>query len=635
MSRALRPLIAFLIAIPTIAAGQQQPALAGTAVVAGQVIDAANKPVGGATVTLMAGALAVATVPGQPPARPPARFAIAVANAQGRFVFRDVPAGEYSLTAELAGYAPGASGRRRISGPSRTFTVANGARLIGANVTMWKLGAISGFVRNDRGEPAVGVGVWAMRRMLVGGRWELSFAGGAVEATDERGHYRLSFLTPGSYVIVVRSIIQNLSTQSADVYYAARAAGDQSMMGSEFVQTGAIRFPGSGLAVGDWQVAVSNSAPPVLPGPNGTILTYPTVFHPNAGTAAEATVVAIAPGDDRTGIDLTLTLVPGVRVAGTLLGPEGPAPSHGLKLVRVSTSPDDAFFDSPTGNTATDAAGRFQFNGVPPGNYIVKAYRVPGVMMGRPGPPPPPGTVPPAGASSAPSLFAETPVTVGSVPIDGLSLTLQPGARLAGRVRFEGSVTPPAFAQLPRMLIQIRPLNLTGPPSTVTIDQDGRLTSSGLAPGRYTLNVGVPGAPWSLATARVGDVDAAGQAFSVGASDIGDVDIVFTDKVTTLSGTVRSSTAGGSSDGMVVIYPADVQGWISSGMSPRRVVAAPTSPNGDYRLFVLVPGDYLIVAIPPDVAPEVDADFAKKYGGSAVRVTFALGDTKVQSLVMR
>jgi hypothetical protein len=84
----------------------------------------------------------------------------------------------------------------------------------------------------------------------------------------------------------------------------------------------------------------------------------------------------------------------------------------------------------------------------------------------------------------------------------------------------------------------------------------------------------------------------------------------------------------------VVLFPADVPGWIASGMSPIRALSVPTSPTGAYQLQVLLPGDYMLVAIPPEVAPDVDADFVKRFGASAIRISFAAGDTKTQALTL-
>ena len=108
-----------------VSAYSQQPSpqpAAGTAVLAGQVIDDTTKrPLGGVVVTLSLVS---------PPARAggPAtnvRRASAVGNAEGRFVFRDVPAGKFTVTSSLAGYAAGAVGQKRPGGPSRPLDVAD------------------------------------------------------------------------------------------------------------------------------------------------------------------------------------------------------------------------------------------------------------------------------------------------------------------------------------------------------------------------------------------------------------------------------------------------------------------------------------------------------------------------------
>src|SRR5688572_30223675 len=182
----------------TASTSSQAPAQApGTGVVAGQVIDETTKrPVGGAVVTLSAMA-----APGQPPIpAAQARRGAAVATSEGRFVFRDVPAGTFSLAATQNGYAPGATGRRRPNGPSGTFTLTDGSRITDATILVWRLSTIAGTVRDDRGEPAIGVGVSAYRRVMTGGGpvWA---SGGASDASDDRGQFRLNGLAPGTYTV--------------------------------------------------------------------------------------------------------------------------------------------------------------------------------------------------------------------------------------------------------------------------------------------------------------------------------------------------------------------------------------------------------------------------------------------------
>src|SRR5262245_56268502 len=482
----------------TLSALQQTPSPSpapqpGTAVVTGQVLDATTgRPVAGATVTMGMGAPGPAFNQTQAPARGTSRIGMALSNAQGRFVFRDVPAGEFSITASMEGYMPGATGRRRIGGPGSTFTVKDGARITDANVRVWRLASISGVIRDDRGEPVVGVPVWAMRRSMTGGRLNISLTGGRGESTDERGHYRIPSLAPGSYVVAIRSVTQSVPVALSDSYFGAVVSGTSGAITRSWPESGALGIEGGGIVIDNFQVRVPNGLPPVLPGPNGTLLVHPGTFYPNADTAPEATTIELAAGDDRTGIDLRLPLVTGVRLSGVLTGPDGPAANQGVRLLPAISSA--LFFDIPAAYSTTDAAGRFAFLGVPAGSYVVKAYRVAvGLPAMRPPPPPAAGGPPIRGVESVappsgpppPSVFGELPVTVGGSNVDGLSISLHPGARLSGRVAFDGPA--PSVAQMQRIQLQIRAANGTLPNVVVTIEADGRLSSSGIAPGRYVL----------------------------------------------------------------------------------------------------------------------------------------------------
>ena len=610
--------------------GQAPAQTPGTGVVAGQVIDQTTKrPVGGAVVTLSAVAAA-----GQPPIpAAQARRGVAVANAEGRFVFRDVPGGTFSLTATLNNYAPGATGRRRPGGPSSTFILPDGSRVTDAVITMWRFSTIAGTVRDDRGEPAIGVGVWAYRRVMTADGPVWSFNDGASEATDDRGQFRLNGLAPGTYTVGINSPTQSNSAAGVAAYRAAMSSPD--LMNTmpfrgitpEGAQSGIIRITGTGLEIDGWQVT---GRLPLLPGPDGTVLIHPTMFYGNTQSPRNATVITLAAGDDRVGVDLTLPLVAGVRVAGMLHGPSGPAGGHGLRLVRADTgAADGPTLPLPIAYSTADPQGRFVFLGVPPGSYVVRAYRVApadDIMARMGGPPSPPG--PPA-----PSLFAELPVTVGTSAVDNLSLTLTPGAVLAGRVQFEGSAPAPTAEQIGRMMI--------GPTSvsdavvrSARVDPSGTFRTLGHAPGRYLLDVMPPLPGWTLASVRIGGVDAAGQAFTLGADDVTDIVVTFTDKRITLTGSVSAEDATALPEATVVVMPADVRAWIASGMSPRRVATTSTS-TGTYQVTIPLPGDYLVVAVPPDVNPQVDPDFATRFAAGAVRISIAAGETKTQPLTIR
>ena len=190
-----------------------------------------------------------------------------------------------------------------------------------------------------------------------------------------------------------------------------------------------------------------------------------------------------------------------------------------------------------------------------------------------------------------------------------------------------------------QIILTIRPLFGDAGPMTAIgdtrVDAEGRFATSAYAPGRYRLaGWTIPGPEWRLASFRIGTADGVGQAFSISDRDLTDVVMTFTDKVTTVSGEVRAPESNASPEATVVLFPVDVPGWIASGMSPLRALSVPTSATGAYQLQVALPGEYLLVAIPPEILPDVDAEFVRRFGSSAVRISIAAGDTKTQALTL-
>lgn len=123
---------------------------------------------------------------------------------------------------------------------------------------------------------------------------------------------------------------------------------------------------------------------------------------------------------------------------------------------------------------------------------------------------------------------------------------------------------------------------------------------------------------------------------------VSDVVLTFTDKTMSLAGLVTDEAGRPAVDGSVVLMPVNIKGWIAAGMAVRRTKVVQINPDGSFQMTVDLPGDYLIVAAPPDVHPQtvvspitVDADFAVAYAPLATKITISLGDTKTQALTIR
>ena len=619
----------------------RQTSPGATGVVAGQVTDGpSRRPLAGAVVT-MSVVTAPAAAPPAAGAAPRPRAVSAVANGDGRFVFRDVPPGSYSLTSTLENHTAGAFGRRRPAGPSSTLVVAAGDRLTNVGIAMWRLAAISGVITDDRGEPVIGAYITAMRRNPKGGRFEIDFEGGSGNASDDRGYYRISGLMPGSYVVTVRNTIQSVSIATLDRFHAATIEGTASTR--EWPYSGVLQMANAGLVVDGWQIGRSSGELSALPGPDGTLLVHPPMFYPRTMGAGDAMVLTLGAGDERVGIDLSWPLVRGMRVSGTLRGPNGPAAWHGLSLVPVSTG--DVVFDIPVAYSTSDPVGRFSFFGVTPGAYLVRAYRVMPTGPTFAFTPAPPGapqgdrveTVPPP-TDPWPSLYAELPISVGSSHVEGLEVELRPGARVGGRIEFEGAAPPPAEIQ--RMSVALAPLNGRLPEVSIrpapgaAVNAAGRFHTGEYPPGRYHLNVNAAPAGWTIASIRLGDDAAAGQAFALGGGDVNDAIVTFTDKKMMLSGTVRARDPGGDGESTILVIPRDIDAWIASGASPRRTATTNAPASGAYQLQVLLPGEYVVVALPPEVITSLEPEFLKRAVVHGVGISVVPGENKTLSLTI-
>src|SRR5262245_32553212 len=65
-------------------------------------------------------------------------------DSSGRFLFRDLPVGEFTVIARKAGFVGGAAGQRSPDGPSRPVELAEGERLTDLTLRLWQAGVIAG-----------------------------------------------------------------------------------------------------------------------------------------------------------------------------------------------------------------------------------------------------------------------------------------------------------------------------------------------------------------------------------------------------------------------------------------------------------------------------------------------------------
>ena len=581
----------------------QAPAMAGTGLLMGVIVDAlTGQPVANAQVTLGGGTAAVNNVQ-------------VLTDAEGRFVFLDLPRGTYTITATKAGYAEGAHGRLRPGGLSQTLPLAEAARVGDLKVPIWKHAVVTGTIRDEAGETMVDVPVRALLQTVVAGKRKLT--PGVIARTDDRGVYRIGSLSPGDYVVVVPSTqtaapqsVVDLSQQfrgtssgqaAMDLYRAFSFSGASTALNllnrPGVSKMGDLAFQSS---AGNMRAAL---APPVAK--DGRLYVYPAQYFPAAMTAAQGTTLSLRSGEERAGVDMQLKLVATSRVSGTVTGPSGPV------IVSMTLSPAASELSTDTGletaTTLSDAAGRFTFLGVPPGQYQLRAIRVdvppnPRMSRGAPPPPPPTGTKgpPPPPALPGYTLSATQSLAVDSTDIDGLAITVRSGFRVSGRAEFTNATTPPDPALVRRMSASLDPADAR-PLVTTTIgrglfEEDGQLWTYELPPGRYYLRIDNPPPGWTLKSAVWNGQDISNVPLELD-RDVSGVAITFTNRPATVSGQVQSGSGAADASATVLVFPADPGSWIDYGEFPRRLRSVRADRDGRFVMIGLPPGKYLIAAI--------------------------------------
>lgn len=601
-------------ALPAQTPGPPLPKGANT--VLGRVLDMGHGgPVGGAIVTLTghfdASGKPLAVIPADLPAGSPPGLNV-YTTAEGYFVFRNLPAGRYSVATRAFGYM-------NIDYPPRIVEIADRDTPLPVELHLWKYAAISGRVIDERGEPVVGMPVSAMRRVVTAGRLVLQPEGASVP-TDDRGAYRIAHLPPGSYVVGVRATTMSVPAGLAAQIDAAALNQTASFeLRRTLINGGTILASGEGTRLGD---AVLQRAGPQLPlTADGAPLGYATTLHPGTTSPDQATLLTLGSGESRTDVDIPLLFSRVVTVTGVVNGPEGPLKNLTVRLIPPGGDMFD-FDGAGVASAVTDSAGAFTFAGVTPGDYMLRTASVYGDFS----------------SGEGVSLWAAQPVNVGDKPIAGLELAMRPGVRISGEVKFIGA-TPPVVSQSTRLPIILEPTG-TGIWRTLPamVKPDLTFSSAGDPPGRYLLNlfwnVYEP-LGWSFQSATLGGKPLVDDLIELESADVSGLVITLAPTPARVSGSIIESTGATGAGTDVIAFPADSGAWREGTFNGRRVQRVRATTARGFDIPRLAPGDYYIAAVSSRFTAQwQDPSFLERLIPGATRFSLAGSEKKHLSLAV-
>lgn len=334
-------------------------------------------------------------------------------------------------------------------------------------------------------------------------------------------------------------------------------------------------------------------------------------------------MVTVAFGQEATGIDLPLRYVQTSRIEGVIIGIDGQPAKAELTIVNQDP------VNSSTMRIVLAANGRFTRAGIPPGRYTIAARA------------PDPNAKPEPGGGMLLRLWAQQDVEVSGEDVLGLTLTLQPGMTVSGRVVFEAkTLKPPAVGTLQVNLNAVAVIQQLGSSGGI-VDTSGGFSIQTVGPGTYRFSVyGLPGADnasgpsWHLKSVSVDGRDLADSPLEVEPGrSVRDVVLVYSDQSTELSGSLVDA-AGKPTPGLsILLFPTDRALW----NGPRRM-RGPVQPlaDGSYRFTDLAAGEYYLAALTDvDSSDLGDPAFLEQVAQAAIKITIAFGEKRTQDIRVR
>lgn len=556
-------------------ANQTGDQAAGTAIIRGRVVSAdSGTPVRRAQVRAQSGELRANR--------------LVNTDSEGRFEFKDLPAGRWNLTASKAGYMTLRFGQRRSFEAGSPIDIADGQLMERADFSLPKGAAITGRVFDEFGEPVANARVQVLRYQTVQGVRRLNPAGGG-DQSDDTGAYRIYGLPPGDYYV-----------------------------------SATLRAGGVGPFLDD----------------NADTTSYASTYYPGTGNVADAQRLTLGVGQEQPNVNFALQPVRTVKITGTALSSTGTPLTNGM----VTLLPSDGaggpgggpVLFNFGGNGRVRPDGSFSIANVSPGNYTLMAMAGLGGRRGGGGGGFAIAVGGPGGGPAFDDLeLATMPLTVSGEDLTGLTLVTTKGASLSGNViAAEGSVAKLSTGQIQIVAQGAGGQFLPGPLGNrpARVEADGTFVLSGLTGQKFIRVNGLP-QEWTLKSVTLNGMDVTDSALEFrGSTDNSGLQIVVTDKVSDLNGKVTTARGEITRDYTVVVFPDDETKWA---FPSRFVKVARADQQGQFRIRALPPEDrYLAVAV--DYLEEgegTDPQFLDQMKTRATR--FQLGEGESKSLDLK
>lgn len=245
---------------------------------------------------------------------------ITTTDGDGKFEFKEVRAGRYSVMASKGSYVNLQYGQLRPFEQGKPLEILDGQTVEKVDFALPRGGVITGHILDEFGDPLPDAQVSAQRYQTIGGRRRLVPAGRTV-TTNDIGEFRLFAIPPGQY-------------------YLSATLRNMQGIGDSDDRSG-----------------------------------YAPTYFPGTGNMAEAQRVTIGLGQIVNDVNMALMPTRTARITGTAVDSQG-RPMLGMVLAMPRNNDSMMMMFGPPGQVKPD--GSFSISGLAPGTYVLQSQSGPG-----------------------------------------------------------------------------------------------------------------------------------------------------------------------------------------------------------------------------------------------------------------